>query len=431
LGIWLLAVCAAHAQTIAITDATVHTVGPAGTIEGATVLVEGDRIVAVGADVAVPAGAQVVDGSGKIVTPGLFSPVGALGLSEVGAVTGTNDAIQQGVQFAAGFDVAHGFNPRSLVVAISRMDGVTHAGITPQSGGASSQVLSGLGSVVDLGGAADAFLTRGAVVVANLGVRGSALAGDSRAAAVQVLRAALRDALDYRDNKTAHERGERRAYSVSQTDLDTLLRVLDGSVALMFNVNRASDIEGVLELAGDFSIRAIVLGGAEAWMVADRLAAAQVPVIVDGINNLPTNFDRLNARLDSASLLVAAGVRVAFGAAAQTHDARLIAQSAGNAVANGLSWHQALQAITLAPAAVWGIDDQVGSIEAGKLANLVIWDDDPLEITSYPEQTYIRGVPVPMHSRQTLLRDRYLQIDSALPPAYRAPANPDPVPRFR
>ena len=106
-------------------------------------------------------------------------------------------------------------------------------------------------------------------------MRGSALAGDSRAAAVQVLRAALRDALDYRDNKTAVERGERRAYSVSQTDLDTLLRVLDGSVALMFNVNRASDIEGVLELAGDFSIRAIVLGGAEAWMVADRLAASQ------------------------------------------------------------------------------------------------------------------------------------------------------------
>ena len=417
----LLAAPVTFAQTTAITGATVHTVGPDGTIEDATIVIENGRITAVGSNVSVPAGAEVVEASGKIVTPGLFSPMGQIGLSEVGAVADTNDANQQGDAFTAAFDVAEAYNPRSIVVAISRIDGITRAGITPRAPGGEDpgHVLSGLGSVVHLGTDGERIYRHGGLVVANLGESGSAVAGGSRAAAVQILRAAFDDALDFRENRAAHARGDWRDYSVSTADLETLVAVLDGRKSMLFNADRASDVSLVLELAETYGIHAIVAGGSEAWMVADDMAAAGVPVIVDGINNLPGSFDGINARLDSAALLVEAGVTVAFGASAQTHSARLLTQSAGIGVANGLSWDQALEAVTLAPAKIWGVDAEVGSIEAGKIADLVIWAADPLELTSYPDQVYIGGSAVPMESRQTLLRDRYLQTESDRPPAFR------------
>ena len=414
----------ALSQTIAITGGTVHTAGPDGTIENATILIEDGRIAAVGTDVSVPNGAVAVDASGKIITPGLFSPLGAIGLSEVSAVAGTNDAIQRGRQFAAAFDVADAYNPRSVVIAISRIDGVTRAGLTPRAGGPDDQgntghVLSGLGSVVQLGDDPDHWVRRGAVVVANLGETGSNVAGGSRAAAIQVLRAALNDAADYQQNRAAFERGDWRDYSISSADLEALSGVLDRSAAMIFNANRASDISVVVDIAREFNIRAVVAGGSEAWMVADELAAAAIPVILDGVNNLPGNFDRINARQDSASILADAGVTFAFGAAVQTHNARLITQSAGNAVANGLAPDLALAAITRVPAEIWGVDDVSGSIEVGKEADVVIWPDDPLELTSYPDQVYIRGAAISMQSRQTLLRDRYLLPDDGKPPAFR------------
>jgi len=419
----LLATATVAAQSTAITGATVHTAGPQGTLDNATILIDADRIVAVGVGLDIPADAVRVDAAGKIVTPGLFSPLGAIGLSEVGAVTGTNDAIQRGTAFAAGFDAAWAYNPRSLVVAISRIDGITRAGLTPYPGtpedGVPGHVLSGLGSVVHLGDESGQVVRRGAVVVANLGETGSVMAGGSRAAAIQVLRAALDDAMDYRINRASYQSGDWRDYSVSAADLEALVHVLDGSAAMFINVNRASDISRVIELAADYGVRVVVTGGAEAWMVADGLAAAGIPVILDGNNNLPVDFDRLNARADAAAILDGAGVRIAFGAGTQTHNARLITQSAGNAVANGLGYQGALAAITRAPAEIWGVADRAGSIEAGKDADLVIWPGDPLELTTYPDQVYIRGVAIPMASRQTLLRDRYLQNSTDRPPAYR------------
>lgn len=413
----------ALAQTTAITGATVHTVGPQGTIENATIVFEGGRITAVGQNVSIPSGAETIDAGGKIITPGLITPLGQIGLTEVGAVDGTNDAIQRGERFSAAFDVADAFNPRSTLIAINRIDGITRAVITPRAGspddqGNASRVLSGLGSIVHLGESPEHFVRRGAVLVVNLGEDGSDVAGGSRAAAVLELRQALDDALDYRQNRAAFERRDRRDYSVSMADLQALQGVLDRSVPVLFHVNRASDISVALALAAEYGIRAVIAGGAEAWMVADHLAAANVPVVLDGVNNLPGDFDHLNARLDSASVLVAAGVNVAFGAGAQTHNARNLTQSAGIAVANGLTHDQALRAITLSPAEIYGIDATVGSIEAGKEADLVVWGADPLEITSYPEQVWIQGTPVPMQSRQTLLRDRYLQ-QTDRPPAFR------------
>ncbi|MGH8168760.1 MAG: amidohydrolase family protein, partial [Woeseiaceae bacterium] len=185
-------------------------------------------------------------------------------------------------------------------------------------------------------------------------------------------------------------------------------------------VHRANDISIALELADEYGLDLIVLGGTEAWMVADELAAADTGVILDSLANLPGNFDRLNARLDAAAILAKAGVRIAIGGdgASQNHNARNITQAAGIAVANGLSWDEALEAVTLAPAEMYGVDDRIGSIEAGKRADLVIWPADPLELTSFPEQVFLGGEAVPMQSRQTLLRDRYLHRGGGKPPAF-------------
>lgn len=416
----------ANAEVTAITGATVHTVGPAGTIENASIVFEDGEIVAVGANVDVPADARTIDATGKIVTPGLITPMGQIGLVEVSAVEGTVDFIQRGDQFSASFDVSSAYNPRSTLVATNRIEGITHAVIAPVATeddelGNRSNVFSGLASVVQLADDDDFLIARGVAVVANLGITGSKVAAGSRAAAFMVLRTALDDAREYAEHVEAYAQGNRRQYSVSQADLETLGSVLDGTRSLLVNVNRASDISAVVELADEYGIRLIVVGGAEAWMVADQLAEAGVPVILDALGDLPNSFDELNSRLDSASLLAAAGVQFAIGAngAAQNHNARNITQSAGIAVANGLPWDDALAAITLAPARIYGVADKIGSIEPGKRADLVIWNSDPLELTSFPTKVFIHGEDIPMVSRQTLLRDRYLKTESKKPPAFR------------
>ena len=232
---------------------------------------------------------------------------------------------------------------------------------------------------------------------------------------------ALDEAVDYRDHKGDFERGMRRDYRHSVADLEALQGVVSGDIPLLANVERASDIEALINLTDEYELRAIINGGAEAWMLADRVAAANIAVILVPTVNLPFSFDVINARLGAANILVEAGVTVALAAEGSnpSHNARNITQSAGNAVADGLDWDIALRAITLAPAEIYGVADSVGSIEAGKAADLVIWPADPFELTTYAETVMINGVLIPMVSRQTLLRDRYLQSESGKPPAYR------------
>ncbi len=415
----------AVAETTAVVGGKVHTVGPQGTVENATIIIVDGTIAAVGQGIGVPDGAETIDASGKIVTPGLFTPIGTLGLVEIGLSAGPLDALQRGEQFTAGFDVADAYNSRSTVIAVNRIEGVTRALIAPMSrsmdsAGNSSHVISGLAAVVNLGNGDDYLDQRGAAMVVNLGENGSGYGGGSRTGALLILRNALDEAIDYRDHKDDFERGMRRTYQHSIADLEALESVLSGRTPLLANVNRASDIESLIRLSAEYEIRAIISGGAEAWMLAERLASADIAVILAPMSNLPADFDQINARRGAATILVAAGVRVAFADARDhTHNARNITQSAGNAVGDGLSWDAALRAITLAPAEIYGVADRVGSIEIGKQADIVIWPADPLELTSYPDQVLINGEAISMVSRQSLLRDRYLQLDSGEPPAYR------------
>jgi len=418
----LFACSIAAAQTRAIVGGTVHTVGPDGTLEDATILIEGGIITAVGSDVAVPSGATVINASGKIVTPGLFTPYGQLGLEEVGFSAGPNDAAQHGDEFTAAFDVADAYNHRSTLIGVTRIEGVTSALIAPVAGGGeeSGHVISGLAAIVSLGDQPEKIDKRAAAVVVNLGESGASLAGESRAAALLILRRALDEALDYGANRAAFQRGQRRDYTHSVADLETLQAVLNGSTPLLVNIDRAQDIEALITLTEEYGIRTIINGGVEAWMVARDLARARIPVIMGPAQNLPGNLDRINARRDAATVLANAGVTIAFaGPQSQTHNARNITQSAGNAVSEGLDWDAALEAITLAPARMFGLDGRIGSVEAGKDADLVIWSDDPLELRSYAETVIFRGDSIEMRSRQTMLRDRYLDPGSETPPAFR------------
>lgn len=411
----------AAAATTAITGGKVHTVGPQGTLENATILIVDGRIAAVGDDVEVPAGAETIDAAGKIITPGLFSPLGQLGLVEVGFSAGPLDYSQRGNQFTAGFDVADAYNPRSSLVAINRIEGVTRAVVAPMPGypdeSGAGHILAGLAAIVNLGDD-NALDRRAAAMVVALGEYGAALSGGTRTAAWLTLRNALDEALDYREHKGDFERGMRRDYVHSMNDLEALQGVVNGNTPIIVGIDRASDIEVLIKLVNEYGVTAIISGGAEAWMLASELATAGIAVIAGPSANLPGNFDRINARLGSASILINAGVKVAIADAdAQTHNARNLTQSAGNAVALGLDWDAALRAITLSPAEIFGMAATTGSIEPGKAADIVIWPADPLELTNYPEQVFINGEAIPMVSRQTLLRDRYLQTD--MPPAYR------------
>ncbi len=424
----VLVATSAVAETTAIVGGTVHTMGPQGTIENATIVIEDGLVVTVGTGAKAPDGATTIDAAGKVVTPGLFSPIGNLGLVEVGLSAGPLDGAQMGDAFTAGFDVADAFNRRSTLIAISRVEGITRAAITPRPGrpaypneaGDSGHVLSGLAAIVNLGDSDSSVDKRFAAMVVNLGETGSALAGGSRAGALLTLRNALDEAIDYRDNKDAFERGARRTYRHYVADLEALQGVLSRAIPLYANVHRASDIEVLIQLVADYGLRAIINGGAEAWMLADQLAAADIPVVLAPQDILPGNFDRINARRESAAILAAAGVTITFADdQSQTHNARNITQSAGNAVAYGLSWDDALRAITLTPAEIFGVAGRVGSIEPGKEADIVIWPGDPLELRNFPERVLIKGESISMTSRQTLLRDRYLQADSGKPPAFR------------
>lgn len=414
----------AIAGTTAIVGGKVHTVGPQGTIENATIIVVDGRITAVGSGLTVPNGATVIDASGKIVTPGLFSPIGSLGLVEVGNSAGPVDSSQKGNQFTAGFDVADAYNSRSTLIPIQRIEGVTRAAIAPSPSypdqfGNMGHVLSGLAAIVNLGDK-NPLDKRSAAMVVSLGEGGSLFAGGTRTGAWLILRNSLDEARDYRDHKGDFERGMRREYRHSIADLEALQGVISGETPLLVNIDRASDIEILIALTREYGLRAIIVGGAEAWMLADELAQAEISVIVLVTYNLPGDFDHINARRGAAKILADAGVRFALSdGQSESHNARNITQSAGNAVADGLDWNAALRAITLAPAEMYGVAGMVGSIEAGKAADIVIWPADPFELTTYADQVLINGVIIPMESRQTMLRDRYLQMDSEKPPAYR------------
>ena len=394
---------AADAQPIAIVGGKVHPVsGPV--IENGTVLIDGGTITAIGASVPLPVGARVIDAKGKWVTPGLINALTTLGLNEVDAVDAANDASAKGEEgVAAALRVWEGLNPGTPLWAPARNEGITSVVAVPTGG-----LIAGQAAFLDTAGDTRAALIRRAPVAMVASLASQTAGATSRGDLLLRLRQVLDDARTYGTKKVAFERAATRRFVVSQIHLEALQPVLAGKVPLLVAVDRAADIQALLDLAREQRIRVIVRGGAEAWRVAPALAAAKVPVLVGAQENIPLSFDTLGARQENAALLRRAGVAVIVTAGAiETFNVRNVRQHAGNAVAYGLAWDEALRAVTLAPAEVFGVADTVGSLAVGKVANVVIWSGDPFEFTTRVEHVLIRGVEALAPSRQDQLSDRY------------------------
>lgn len=407
----------ALAETVVITGATVHTLGPQGTIQNGTVVIENGKIKAVGASVPVPSGARSIDARGKVVTPGFLDSFSRIGLVEVPAVEGTDDTETEDDRITAAFRVADALNPHSALIPVNRVEGLTRVVVMPNTG---ESLIAGQGALIHLGGPGDYLVRSPIAMYATLGEGGANLAGGSRAAALLRLREAFEDTRDYIANRKAFEQGERREYALSRLDLEALIPVVRGELPLVLAVQRASDIQAALRLAREYKLDLILAGATEGWMVAPEIAAAKVPVLVNPLDNLPGSFETLGATLENAARLHKAGVTIAF-MSGDAHNARNIKQAAGNAVAYGLPWNAALAALTSVPARIWGLSGSYGTLEAGKDADVAIWDGDPLEVTTFPDAVFIRGVQMPMKTRQTELRDRYKDLSGPLPPAYDKP----------
>ena len=395
------------AQTIAITGGTVYPVsGPK--IENATVLIRDGRIAAVGANVTVPAGATRIDAAGKWVTPGLFDGTGQMGLREISAVQNTNEQTLRGDEVAAAFNVLEGVNPGSMLIGVNRIEGVTTTLAVPNG-----SLIWGQAAVIDLDGTTieQMRVKSPAAMVVDLSEGAKDAGGGSRAGVAQRLRRVFDDALEYSKRPT-YQRAQNEQLSASAADLQALLPVLRGQLPMIAYANRRSDIETAMRIAKEYKIRLILGGAAEGWMIPNVISAAGVPVLVEPLANIPS-YDALGIRYENAALMTKGGVKVAL-METTTENTRNLRQQAGNAVATGMTWEQALRAVTLTPAEILGVSDRYGSLEAGKVANVVIWTGDPFEFSTGVEHVFIRGKDIPLRSRQTELLERY----KTLPPKY-------------
>lgn len=402
----------AVAQDLLIRNATVHTAGAQGTLRGADVLVQGGVVRAVGKGLAAPAGAEVVEAEGRPLTPALFGGITDIGVEEVSGESATVDNSvsladpQQPVR--PEFDASLAYNPDSILIPVARVEGIGFALLNAAPG---KSFIAGQGGVVRLDGSPDPLAPRALFV--RLGSGASGLSGQSRAAQWMLL-----------DQVVAEARGRVPADSphalLTPAGRAALARFLAGEGRIVVQVDRAADIRQLLRWAQRERVRIAIAGGAEAWRVAPQIAQAGVPVFVDALVNLPDSFDRLGATLENAKRLRAAGVELGFAQGDAPHNARKLRQVAGNAVANGLPWEDGLAGLTRVPAQVFGVGDRLGSIAPGKLADLVLWNGDPLDVAYVAERVWLGGRAMPMRSRQTELRDRYLRGSGAngLPRAY-------------
>lgn len=422
-----LASVPAAAQDMVIVNAKVVIGDGSDPIDGGVVVVEDGRVVYAGAggersfetD-------QVIDAQGGWVTPGLFAAVTTLGLSDVGAVSESNDQSPGAAPFSAALNTAPIVNPSSQHILVHRAAGITRAATTTMPSGS---IFAGQGAIIDLDGDSDPITRERAFQMVALGENGARLSGGSRASAHVLFRAALREAQALSGSRGIPQTTEiviDDEVLLSRFDAEALVPVVTGAQKLFVAVDRASDIRAVLALRDDFPrLDMVLVGAGEGWLVADAIAASGVPVIADALDDLPESFEVLAATQSNIGRMMRAGVEVAISANSGENP-RNITQAAGNLVAlgripgaAGLSWGQAFAAISSVPAAISGLGGEAGVLAAGSLGDVVIWDGDPLEVGSVPTRVYIGGVEQSLDNHQSRLRDRYRDLDeSDLPKAY-------------
>ena len=415
----------ATAQSVAITNARLVIGDGSAPIDGGTVVVRDGKVVAAGKNVPVPVGIETVDAGGRYVTPGIVAGFTRMGIIEVDGVDETNDAGAGNSPFHAGIDIASAVNPRTSSIALNRAEGITRAVVAPTTRGS---IFAGQGAIIDLGADSNTVSTPRAFQFMEYGESGANAAGGSRPAAMTALRDALKSAQAFARAPGAYlDQG--RDVLVNRVDAAALGAVVTGRVPLLIHVERASDMRALIALRQDFpALRMVFVGASEGWMVARELATAKVPVIASALNDLPESFESLAATQSNVGRMKAAGVIVGLGMINdnEARQARLEKQYAGNLVAlhhvpgaTGLSWDQAFAAISSIPAEAVGLGGEIGSLRPGRRGDIVIWDGDPLELSSAATGVFIDGVKQPMGTRQGELLKRYRQPqEGTLPKAY-------------
>ena len=445
----------AAAETIAITNGIVAIGDGSEPFQGATVVIRDGRVVAAGPGARIPADARIVDANGKWVTPGIVAGFSRLGLAEIDlGDRGADDTSAANGPFSAAIDVTPAINPLYTPIAVNRADGVTRALVAPST---ARSIFAGQGAVIDTGADMSPVTRARAFQFVELGETGADDAGGSRPSAHILFRNALREAAELRrfaDPVRSARTGEpderlepvvrdpnearilgpgaRRSEDVLLTRFDAaaLVPVLQGRQHLLVHVERASDILQVIDLKREFrSLRIVIVGASEGWLVADRIAASGIPVIASAVNDLPASFEQLAATQSNVGRMRAAGVRVSIGTINddETRNVFRERQYAGNLVAltkipgaTGLSCGEALAAITSGPAEAIGMGGDFGSLAPGRRADVVIWSGDPLDPRSAAEAVFIDGVEQPLTNHQSRLRDRYRHLPRReLPEAYR------------
>ena len=395
----LLASGAVNAQSLAIINATIHTSTEQGVLKGASIVMDNGKITAI--NPAQVNADEIIDANGKIVTPGFIASNNQLGLVEVGAVAGSRDAGDD--KAGIDFDVSLAYNAHSSLIPYARKGGVTRDVITPYGG---DSIFAGLASVVDLSGSLDSDVQKQAALVVHLGERRKG----SRAFTLQT----LINKLDAHQTKLSKK--DKKDDDKPSTEDKVMAKVLSGDMPLVISVSRAADIIELIKVKEQFGVNLVLSGAQDAVVVKEHIAKANIPVIISAMDNLPGSFDSLHANLNNAGLLEKAGVKVLLTVGGDaSHNIYQLRYDAGNAVSYGMSQQGALKAVTSNVADVFGIN--AGSIEVGKAADVVMWTNDPFEISSNVSRMFINGTEVSTQSRQDKLRDRYTT-DSNMPRAY-------------
>jgi len=412
----------------------------ASVIENGTVVIQNGRVVSVGTGAA-PSGARVIDARGKVVAPGFVAVDSGLGGSEISSVGDSDDLTNGANSISASFDVSYGLDPWSFTLPVARLGGITRAIVVPNhpggSGGHNHQddsdfagvgdggfqspsLFAGQAAIIHLAEGTDILVKPRVAMVAPFGEAGAGVAGGARGAEFVQFKETLAEVRLYARNRAAYDRAGLRDLSLSRADLEALIPVSNGTMPLIVTVHRAADILQVLRLAREEGVKIILDGAEEGWLVADQIADAGVPVLLNPISNLPGSIETRATRMQNAAVLDAAGVTIAIkGNEGSIHRARETRYNAGNAVSHGLSYESAIEAITVNPARIFGMAGQFGELRPGAAADVVVWSGDPLEPLSIAETIFINGQEQAPTSRQFLLRDRYARGgEGPMPPAY-------------
>lgn len=407
----------AASQPIALRGGKLVTVSK-GVIENGVVVMDGGKITAVGpaASVTIPRNARVIDVKGMTVYPGLIDSRTQLGLTEIGAVDMSNDLAEPSDQIMPHMLVEDAFHAETELIPVTRMNGITNAVVTPSA----RNTLPGQMSFIQLAGKDrdEMLLLRSFAMPLNFtGAQrrrdGTPRYPSTRMGMATQLRQTFFDAQDYFNKWAEYEKKNAEAKddkkpSPPKRDLryDALLPYLQGKKPVVLTAAEPSDIKVAMQLAREFKLKVILGEITHAHRMLDEIAASKFPVIVGEIYDAPKTGDRYDRVFSLPAELHKRGVKFAF-ASYDSHNARNLPYEAGYAVAFGLPWEEAMKAVTLNAAEIWGVADQLGSLDVGKTANVVVANGDPLELKTDVKHVFIAGQEIPMTSRQTQLRDAY------------------------